>query len=503
MYELEIKIANNNSIKFICQNINDPLESYCLIMTLKEFVHFHSVFENENSINDIYNKIARSRIIMKKKNNIYIILEISIENTTLQFDLKYKNNNNNNNIFSYIRIFNPENAINFLNKHKILFIIAVLVLVVLSLILGSIALDKTRKIEKLVSDFTQNFEIIKNVQNIEEQLNQKVDKFYIDNLNDNSIPYNEKPFSYYVNLKNDFTALESEFNKIKMQFVNLGENFTKHFNNLDTYIDIINNDLSNLKGLKSDYLINKNSVSNNILLLNTSLTNMNNNYTSKFSNYDSDILIIKNNLNKLNNDSNIMYIMNNDLSNLKDLTSDYLITKHNISNNILLLNNSINFINNDIIYINENLDLFNDLESDIILDINAINLKLNAIQNNISVNKEYINMLINEKDNNIQNINSLNAKLNDYNIIITNYNNTILRFTSEISILKDFREKSLEDYNFFYNKDVKQDNDINNLYNSLKQITEEIGKYLKNTNSSRKLNINIIYLIIINSLFLL
>ena len=125
MYELEINIANNNSIKFICQKKDDPIESYCLIMTFNEFVHFHSVFENENSINDIYNKITNNKIIMKK-NNKYIILEISIENTTLQFELKYTNNNNNH--FSYIRIFNPKNAINFLNKYKILFIIAVLVL---------------------------------------------------------------------------------------------------------------------------------------------------------------------------------------------------------------------------------------------------------------------------------------------------------------------------------------------------------------------------------------
>ena len=204
-YEIEIKKTNNDSIEFICQNEDYPSEYYNLIMTLKEFNVFHSVFKDEDSINNIYNKIAdQSNEFNMRKIKDYAMLEIKVKNILFQFHLKYKNNGNNTS--SIHSKFLNNNIMKFLSKYLLYFLITFIVGLLFSLILGIIALNKSKKLEKIVGEFTKNYEIIEKV---EEKLNQKVDKIYIDNVNDNSIPYNEKPFSYYVNLKNDFAALEN------------------------------------------------------------------------------------------------------------------------------------------------------------------------------------------------------------------------------------------------------------------------------------------------------
>ena len=239
-YKFESEIQNNNRLKLCCTCVDDETEKYELNVNLEELKHYNNnLFWDCNNIQEAQYKLNNISNLKIKKEGLKVKIYGGDNRNNFSLQLNYKKSG----VFRNINFLN--NLMSFklfeFNKSKdvVIFVLQILVLVLLiiSFILSTYATAEYKKLKK------ENKEI-------KQELSNKISNVSIENMGD--IPYNQQPYTFYVNLRANFYDLENEFNKLQSNFGNLRDDTAGKINEINNKINTINNNINDYFNYKSE-----------------------------------------------------------------------------------------------------------------------------------------------------------------------------------------------------------------------------------------------------------
>ena len=465
---------NETNISTNLSNIEDNLEK---IDDIKSSLPTSEIFKKTYSIKNQSFRFTRNIVYFK-------LLEIEIENNfnkdgKLEFDnyiyYKYKNLQLDHHRLQHeYRILDDKNNLLYkkiLNKTNT----------------SDLDFDKNIMLVKdnFYFTFKNNYNKIKIILDLYRVYRHGTGNFNLELINESfiKVSYLDKN-DISLKIENNENNISSNLSKISDNENNISSNLSKinnNENNISSNLSKINNNENNISSNLSKISDNENNISSNLSKIN----NNENNISSNLSKINNNKNNISSNLSKINNNENnistnlinINTNENNISSNLSKINNN----ENNISSNLSKINNNENNISTNLININTN-------EDNIAYNLNEINY----LKNNkpIQYLKNVYNILIYDKETKIdfkknifyEKIFDVDASKNDFieiNFKIKlEYNNTDYRdYVKSLYELLDENNNSLyiksvnnNQYNYFSNKCIIDENIFYNFTNSIKKL---------------------------------